>query len=68
MAGDTEAEPFNGRHAPNVKVPFLLMEYHHVDEPTPAVYEDIKTILQLPFVNTDYRAFARWPFLASCLE
>ena len=40
MAGDTEAEPFNGRHAPNVKVPFLLMEYHHVDEPTRAVYED----------------------------
>ncbi|MGA9535583.1 MAG: hypothetical protein WBR24_06710 [Desulfobacterales bacterium] len=61
MAADTEAEPFNGRHAPSVKVPFLLMEYHHADEPTRAVYEDIKTILQLPFVNTDYRAFARWP-------
>ena len=24
-------------------------------------YEDIKSILQLPFVNTDYRTFARWP-------
>ena len=36
------------------------MESHHADEPTRAVYEDIKNILQLPFVNTDYRAFARW--------
>ena len=25
------------------------------------MYEDIKATLQLPFVNTDYRAFARWP-------
>jgi len=39
----------------------MLMEYHHADEPTRAVYEDIKATLQLPFVNTDYRAFARWP-------
>jgi hypothetical protein len=26
-----------------------------------AVYEDVKQRLKLPFVNTDYRAFARWP-------
>ncbi len=44
-----------------LQVPYLLMEPHHLDEPTRAVYEDIKNILQLPFVNTDYRAFARWP-------
>jgi len=61
MQGRTEAEPFEGRHAPDIEVPFMLMEYHHADEPTQAVYEDIKNILQLPFVNTDYRAFARWP-------
>jgi hypothetical protein len=61
MRGATDAELFEGRHAPDIQVPFLLMEPHHVDEPTRAVYEDIKTILQLPFVNTDYRAFARWP-------
>jgi len=61
MQGKTEAEPFKGRHAPDIEVPFMLMEYHHADEPTQAVYEDIKNILQLPFVNTDYRAFARWP-------
>lgn len=61
MWGATDAEFFEGRHAPDIKVPFLLMEPHHVDEPTRAVYEDIKSILHLPFVNTDYRAFARWP-------
>lgn len=42
-------------------MPFLLMEAHHADAPTRALYDDIKTILGLPFVNTDYRAFARWP-------
>ena len=61
MAGGQDAEPYGARHAPDIQVPFLLMEAHHVDEPTRAVYEDIKTTLQLPFVNTDYRAFARWP-------
>lgn len=61
MQGKADAEPFEGRHAPDVKVSFVLMEPHHVDEPTQAVYEDIKSILRLPFVNTDYRAFARWP-------
>ena len=61
MQGKTEADPFDKRHAPDIQVPFLLMEAHHADEPTRAIYEDIKNILQLPFVNTDYRAFARWP-------
>ncbi len=56
-----EADPFEGQHAPDVQVPFVLMEPHHADEPSRNVYEDIKTTLQLPFVNTDYRAFARWP-------
>ncbi len=61
MAGIADAEPFNGRHAPDITVPFMLMEYHHADKPTRVVYEDIMATLQLPFVNTDYRAFARWP-------
>ena len=61
IRGATGAKLFEGRYAPDIQVPFLLMEPHHVDEPTRAVYEDIKSILQLPFVNTDYRAFARWP-------
>ena len=61
MAGGRVAEPFDGRHAPDLRVPFLLMEAHHADAPTQALYEDIKATLGLPFVNTDYRAFARWP-------
>jgi hypothetical protein len=61
MQGKAEAEPFDKRHAPDIQVPLALMEAHHADEPTQAVYEDIKNILQLPLVNTDYRAFARWP-------
>lgn len=32
-----------------------------MDNPTRALYKDIKATLRLPFVNTDYRAFARWP-------
>lgn len=61
MKGKTDADIFEGRHAPEIHVPLVLMEPHHADEPTRAVYRDIKTVLQLPFVNTDYRAFARWP-------
>ncbi len=61
MGTATAAPAFEGRHAPDVQVPFLLMEAHHVDAPTRELYEDIKATLKLPFVNTDYRAFARWP-------
>jgi hypothetical protein len=64
MAGttDREAAPlYADRHAPASHVPFLLMEAHHADQPTRDVYEDVKRVLNLPFVNTDYRAFARWP-------
>lgn len=39
----------------------VLMEAHHADPATNAVYADIRATLGLPFVNTDYRAFARWP-------
>jgi hypothetical protein len=49
------------RHAPEVSVPFVLMESHHADAPTRKVYEEIKSALDLPIVNTDYRALARWP-------
>ena len=56
-----DAPLFEGRHAPDVSQPFLLMERHHADAPTQAVYEDIMATLGLLFVNTDYRALARWP-------
>jgi hypothetical protein len=60
--GEVRAAPaFEGRHAPELRVPVLLMEAHHVDPPTRAMYDDIKATLGLPFVNTDYRALARWP-------
>ena len=26
-----------------------------------ALYDELREALELPFVNTDYRAFARWP-------
>ena len=38
-----------------------LVEPHHADMPTQRVYQDIRQTLALPFVNTDYRALARWP-------
>ena len=58
---DAEPAPFESRHAPDLGVPFVLMEGHHADQPTRALYDDIKATLGLPFVNTDYRALARWP-------
>lgn len=61
MNGDEAAPRFEGRHGPDGRVPFVLMEYHHADAPTRALYDEVKSTLNLPFVNTDYRAFARWP-------
>lgn len=61
MGNTGSADPFTGRHAPDVAVPFVLMEAHHADTPTRQVFDDVKSVLGLPFVNTDYRAFARWP-------
>ena len=61
MSASIGAPKLAGRHAPDVDVPFLLMEAHHADPATRAVYEDVKATLELPFVNTDYRALARWP-------
>lgn len=64
LAGTTDpaaAPVHTGRHAPEFEVPFLLMEAHHADQPTRDVYADVERVLNLPFVNTDYRALARWP-------
>jgi hypothetical protein len=61
LPAHAEASEYQGRHAPDVDVPFVLIEAHRADAPTRAVYDDIKTTLGLPFVNTDYRALARWP-------
>ena len=61
LSEDTDYAVSMERHGPEFTTPFLLMEPHHVDQPTAEIYEDIKRVIGLPFVNTDYRAFARWP-------
>jgi len=61
LSAGSVVTPFAGRHGPSRDTRLLLMEAHHVDAPTRAVFDDIKARLGLPFVNTDYRAFARWP-------
>lgn len=50
-----------GRTGPSGESRLTLVEAHHADAPTVAVYDDIKAQLGLPFVNTDYRALSRWP-------
>ena len=44
-----------------VETPLVLMEPHHGLGDLKTLYDDVKTTLDLPFVNTDYRCFARWP-------
>jgi len=61
LSSDRLAEPYKGRLGPQSTVPFVLMEKHHADQATREVYDDIQNTLGLPFVNTDYRALARWP-------
>lgn len=39
----------------------ILLEEHHGNNELRDLYRRIKTTLGLPFVNTDYRALARWP-------
>ena len=59
----SEARATTGRRAPAHPAPgsVTLMEPHHADPATKKVYADIQHTLGLPFVNTDYRALARWP-------
>nr|ADL27927.1 putative R-2-chloropropionic acid specific dehalogenase [Pseudomonas sp. 2-CPA-26] len=38
-----------------------MIEEHHAGETLSQVYADIKQTLQLPFINSDYKAMARWP-------
>jgi len=38
------------------KATLVLMEPHHADAPTRALYEELKAVLGLPFVNTDCSA------------
>lgn len=38
-----------------------MVEEHHACGTLSGVYADIKRTLQLPFINSDYKAMARWP-------
>ncbi len=49
------------RHGPDATTKLTLIEPHHGTPDVQTLYEDIKATLGLPFVNTDYRALARWP-------
>lgn len=61
LSSDTSVTRETERHGPSDQMFLTLIEPHHADAPTVAVYDDIKARLGLPFVNTDYRALARWP-------
>ncbi|MFY0610593.1 MAG: hypothetical protein JXQ99_03615 [Hyphomicrobiaceae bacterium] len=61
LSDQRQISPFDERHGPSAYGRPVLIEPHHADVPTQNVYEDIKQTLGLPFVNTDYRALARWP-------
>lgn len=39
----------------------VMVEEHHAGGALSDVYADIKRTLQLPFINSDYKAMARWP-------
>ncbi len=59
LRGTAGLDAFGERQAPRASL--VLMEAHHATAETCALYDRIKTTLALPFVNTDYRALARWP-------
>lgn len=57
---------FKGWHGPSTENKLTLLEQHHVDKDTFNTFELIKDKIGLPFLNTDYRAFARWPTYFNC--
>jgi hypothetical protein len=61
VGGPDALQPYNARHGPPGDRPFVLMEPHHASADHRRVYQDIMDTLDLPFVNTDYRALSRWP-------
>ena len=61
VRGSDPVQPYSARHGPPHDQPFVLMEPHHASGDMRGVYQDIMDTLDLPFVNTDYRALSRWP-------
>lgn len=66
-----EDMPLNGSHGDFAKdrfrpsadldAPFIMVEEHHASPYLQSVYARIKAANRLPFINSDYRALARWP-------
>lgn len=46
---------------PEYKEKPVLVEEENAPSPTKKIFEDVKRTLNVPVVNTDYRALARWP-------
>lgn len=62
LSGDARVPAaFRGRHAPEMRAPFVFVEAHHAAAETRALYDEIAKTLGLPYINTDYRVLARWP-------
>ncbi|MBL4756751.1 MAG: hypothetical protein JKY32_03655 [Rhizobiales bacterium] len=61
LGSEKTVTPFANSHAPNVSVPFIMVEPHHALNDQQELYSDVMKTLGLPFINSDYRAFARWP-------
>ena len=55
------SKPAQSRHGPAAGGRLVLMEPHHAERQLQDLYDDLKSTLGLPFLNTDYRALARWP-------
>lgn len=60
-SGGAPPAKYPKRHAVACETPFVLIEPHHVLPDMSERYGDVMDRLRLPFVNTDYRALARWP-------
>ncbi len=58
--GQNNGEAVRAEHPHFVERP-LLIEEETAPVPVKRIYQEIKRVLGLPVVNTDYRAFARWP-------
>jgi hypothetical protein len=61
LGKSTTVTPYGKTHAPDVSVPFIMVEPHHTLDDHKNLYGDVMKTLGLPFVNSDYRAFSRWP-------
>lgn len=60
IGADVEGQGTRAEH-PRFQERPMLVEEKIAAAPVKKIYEEMKRTLSLPVVNTDYRAFARWP-------